>query len=521
MTSRLYLIDAADGGLNLATHIFDAAGYGFWHRTPIVDRQLIIECNLSDADAATLDAIYTQQSEADVAAKIVASRTAIYVAPSGQAEATGDYDTPRTLDDALANCWHGQTIILRAGTYFVGDHQALTVDKNITIKNAEGETAIVNAGFNLTARVIMRGYGYGFVIINDDANRVSSQEGSGPTDISRTTLPIQIEHDNCTIINVRIYNASHISAFGASNLFMYGVINVLGGWDAPDRPHGPAFYAHHNGPISTLSNCIFGNPFAYTIAIGSAGGAQVGDYALTDVISFHGNDGGINIYTPAGGVQDITVSGLYSYGDGLRVGYHYSATDTNINAIITNCVMRPLGQGVRWCEWTNLDARNNIFDAPFYQARNIVGDSVVDHNQIGAPSYIYDGDVKIQPATFSDWQATGMDANSTVFEPSQALPSVKLTVNIYERDFANVAVHNWQQSPSVIVDVSDFAADGETIIVHNALDWSDTASFVVAGGAIVLPMQASDWSNPIPTGLSEPFHNLILPAFGAFIFQRA
>lgn len=123
--------------------------------------------------------------------------------------------------------------------------------------------------------------------------------------------------------------------------------------------------------------------------------------------------------------------------------------------------------------------------------------------------------------TFADWQAaTGLDANSTEHRDVTPPDFVKLYPNEYDAGRANLAVYNWSEAETVVVDVSAVYQPDEVVRVHNAQDYYNDYEDVAVGqdGKITIPMTGH--SVAVPTGDTEPPDGTHFPVFGAFLLEK-
>src|SRR5262249_8631349 len=93
--------------------------------------------------------------------------------------------------------------------------------------------------------------------------------------------------------------------------------------------------------------------------------------------------------------------------------------------------------------------------------------------------------------------------------------------NQYEPKRANVAIFNWDQLPSVPVDLSDVLAPGDAYEVRDAENFfgPPVASGTYGGGTVAFPMSLSAVAKPIGSVPIQPSHTT--PEFAAFIVLPA
>jgi hypothetical protein len=140
---------------------------------------------------------------------------------------------------------------------------------------------------------------------------------------------------------------------------------------------------------------------------------------------------------------------------------------------------------------------------------------------------------------FAGWkEETGYDSASSLRRGRPKGVEVDVYPNEYETGRANIVIHNWDEEPSVSVDLSGAALkSGEKYEIRNALNYfGDTpieGIFNEANSKVAIDMRAERWSFARPIAgddgerTSWPLDDwgraarLNFPSFGAFIIRKA
>ena len=506
MTKQRVMIGAED---DLPDGIFDdTEGHGWWVIEDTAGATAYM-VNGPDAVVDTLPNI--DRDQADDYAALLADRTIIETNPDDFAS-----------DVAALNA--GEALVLTAGSYST-DRETITdiTPANVVICNKPGARAICDVRWKLSGNnIIMRGFGYGLEVTNTDPLRVTEIVGSDPADMTRRHGAIHCTGNNIRVINVYYHNAGMVYAFGSLNLELYGLIGLHTGWIGPDRDHGHHIYGHNHSRLTSKSvKCsMFLNCFSNAITWHTESSNNVYNILMEDCIVAGGNT--VLVDSNTGNTDNVILQRLYTYDEVVpRIGATWGTGDqTGIilqDSIVDAVRVYGNANTVRNCTFLFpvhlVDAGHSIDNNVYYDEPVWFG--------FGNPYVQYPTDYPASNASLALWQqVTGYDLNST----SQAAPqdaTCKVVVNEYEPRFAICAVYNWQEDNTVSVALpASYASNGDTVRVRNGLDiHGDYDDLTVSGGAITMPMQAVDWTNPVPTGLEAAIYDNSLPAFGKFLLE--
>lgn len=385
--------------------------------------------------------------------------------------ARGTIDDPMVLTVALESdrIQPGHTVWLRGGTYS-GDLTSIlqgTAEAPIIIRNYPGEQAIIDGNVALngayTNWIGSHKTGQGIVFtFSGWETRITEIEGSHPDDIPVKNITAKC--DGLQLINCVIHDMSEVGYWlecKASTFYGNVVFNL--GWLGPDRAHGPACYTQNNTPRRTIKHNVMMNNFGSGIQAYGSSEAYVNYY---DVIgnSLHGSYRANNCLVGGGTVALVPVvsdNNLYQRGK-MQIGYTAPAEDVTY----TNNYA-PEGEELNVTNYTE-------------QADNWAG-------------------------------------------PAPHPARVTLYPNEYEDEIALLTVYNWDSLDTMTVDVSSWAAAGNTLRLRSTQDYfNDTADVTVAGdGTIAVDMRAVSHTLAVPlawTGEDWPVN--AFPIFGCFIVEK-
>lgn len=388
--------------------------------------------------------------------------------------AQGTFDDPMTLTEALSSdrILPGHTVWLRGGVYN-GDFSCTlegTAEAPITIRNYPGEQAIIDGSMTIggayTHWIGSHKTGQGIVFrYTGWTQRTTEYPDYIPPDIPQVKL--KIDNEGCSVINCVMHNLSGGEQWrNAGIASFYGNVTFNYGWLGPDRGHGPGLYTQNNTPRRTVKHNVFINHFGSGLQAYGSDAAYVNYF---DVIgnTLHGSYRQINCLVGGGGgaiAPTISGNNLYLRG-GIGIGYTTDAPATDVT--YTNNYS-PEGESV--------DAVANFLE----QADNWAG-------------------------------------------PAPHPARVTLYPNEYEDEIALLTVYNWDSLETMTVDVSSWAAAGNTLRLRSTQDYfNDTADVTVAGdGTIAVDMRAVSHTLAVPlawTGEDWPVN--AFPIFGCFIVEK-
>ncbi len=435
-------------------------------------------------------------------AEVPQSLNGFYVAPNGSSQGDGSAENPWDLQTALSHpaaVKPGDTIWLRGGTYRGGFTSKLTgtADNPITVRAYPGEHVRIdtNGPANGTDRYFNFYGGYthywGFEVMSSDpGSRVTTESGSSPSSINRGSLYNYGDHNK--FINLVLHDLTNGIGFwsGGEGGEIYGSIIYNNGWVAPDRQHGHGIYTQNEYDTKRIADNVLFSNFQIGIKIYSEKGSMRG-FDLEGNTVFNAGAGAgegfeksrnilIGGGTPA---ENITLKDNYTYQAGPHQGVVELGYGSNTN--------------------TNLTLTDNYFtgDLRFRRAWSPITAS--GNTLVGRIVKMYNG----QPPS----------SGITVVEQPQGT-QVFVQPNEYEPGRANITVYNWDESPSVDVDLSTVLTVGAAYEVHSVTDLFGTpvVGGVYDGKPIRVPMRAMTPPRPIGgESLGDPV--AIGPEFGVFV----
>jgi hypothetical protein len=468
-----------------------------------------------------------------------------FVAPGGTPSGSGSYSRPYDIATALSGLvgQPGDTFWLRGGDYYLG-HLNSSVqgepDRPVTYRQVHGETARIDGSltlFDSAGYLVLRD----LVLYSSDANRVSSQTNAGfnPTDIAPLT-GIACYVPNVSLIDLVIHDQTRHGIYlveSATNTLVYGCILYNNGWVSPDNAEGHGIYIQGNvGTRVAANNIIFNNSGAGVHVYDNRSGLTLGGVTLDGNVAFGAGsiqhvrpyrDWIAGVDSPALYADGIVLGNNMGYlppGETIQPELQIGRDNVNGSVVLTNNYM-PLGLLMN--NWTNATVSGNLF-APsstsylveLSQTLTSLNADWDDNTYVSDPS----GQAILlnsQPYSFSGWQATtGYDDDSTLMIGALSGTQVFVMPNAYEKGRANIVVYNWDNSPSVSVDVTSVLPMNSRFFVINAQDPDapPVLSGIYSGQRLVLPMAnltVAQVNGPANGPLSAPPPTG--PAFNVFV----
>lgn len=450
-----------------------------------------------------------------------------FVAVDGSAAGDGSFENPWGLQEVFSNppaqIQPGDTIWVRGGIYHGIFHSYLsgTEEFPIEVRAYPNERVQIDL-YDPSATVqptfpeffVFGDYGtYRDLEIysSNPGPRETLQPGPFQTDVQRGGITVRGNFNR--FINLVVHDLNAGFGHWGDGGEIYGTISYNNGWVAPDRQHGHGFYIQNeNGTKSIADNVAFNQFGAGIHAFGSAD-AFLNNVEITGNISFNnGAAAGLSYSTE----RDILVGG----------GISVTNAKLNNNLTFQNRLDGTVDIGYIWGpENQNIEVTDNYFASKFhilqgwdeiqFERNTLVGsrNSVTldppddgdlseyewDQNQYVSTDPVY-LTLGVNNLSLQQWQTeTGFDANSTT---ENAVPENQLFVrpNRYETGRANVAVYNWNELPTVEIDLSDVLSVGDSYKLNSVFDIYGTPILegVYTGDPLIVPMQ--DRSAPAPMG---------------------
>jgi PKD repeat protein len=217
-------------------------------------------------------------------------RTGYYVSTAGSPSGTGASDRPWDLQTALKHptaVRPGDTIWVRGGTYR-GTFQSYldgTASAPIIVRAYPGERATIDtdAAFNIEGSASYTWF-WGLEFMSSDPNRISSQTGSQPTDITRRASGITIRASTgIRIINCIVHDFGNGIGWWvqAVDSEIYGTVIYNNGWQAPDRGHGHGIYSQNQNGLKVLEDTYSFSNFGMNAQMYGSEAAYAWNYRLT------------------------------------------------------------------------------------------------------------------------------------------------------------------------------------------------------------------------------------------------
>ncbi len=464
-----------------------------------------------------------------------------YVAPSGTPIGPGTLLAPYDLATALSGQvgQPGDTFWLRGGTYALGhlDTQiAGTPGQLITFRPMPGEAARVDGSlsfFGTAGDVILRD----LELFSSDAKRMSTQTNVGfnPSDLN--LIPgIASYAPNLSFINLVIHDQTrhglYLSEHSTNNL-VYGCVVYNNGWFAPDNAEGHGMYVQSTGGNRELAdNLVFSNSGANMHVYEDGTNLCLVGVTLDGNVAFNAGaiqtvrpyrDWLVGVDAPATTADKIVLKNNMGYLPPQAPGYsQVQIGREGINGSVA-LLNNYLPQGLLMNNWTIAAVAGNFFAA---QATNPAVSLNLNQVPLAAAwngnNYAVAADTNgfVSGSTesgFVGWQrATGFDSNSTYSVGNPSGTRIFLRPNRYEAGRANIIVYNWDNLPSVAVDVSSMLAPGAAYEVRNAEDFfaPPVLSGVFDGYPLVLPMTGLTVAIPNGPLLTPPPTG---PTFNVFV----
>jgi hypothetical protein len=420
-----------------------------------------------------------------------------YVSPSGTPDNPGTAEAPLDLQTALSDrspAAPGDTIWMLGGTYRGTYTSTLrgTPDAPIVVRQMPGHRATIDA---VTGKdgLFVNGewtWYWGFEIFSSHPNRISTVPGA--TDIIRGGGVVG-HAPGARYINLVIHDMQGGMGIWASSpdAEIYGNLIYHNGYLAPDRGHGHGIYAQNrDGRQHYVDNILFGG-FSHGFHIYGSDQAYLNNIHLEGNVAFNSGILGPlfsrNILFGGGRVaENPTLIGNYTYFDDTlehpggenALGYH---------------------AGCR-----NLVARHNYFAHIRKYPLVISGcDGIIERN------------------LFIGWadEATRAPHPRNTFLPGAPEEThVFVRPNKYERGRSNVIVYNWQNHPSVEVDLTSTGLKpGEPYEVRDAQNFfgAPVAAGIFTGAPVPIPMTNTEVARPVGNVPRQPKHTPRV--FGVFI----
>ncbi len=481
-----------------------------------------------------------------------------YVSPSGSPDGNGKLKKPWDLQTALSQSRKvkpGDTIWIRGGVYSGtatnGFNCSLsgTADAPITIRNYQGERAIINrGGVDPKGQAAMDVKGsyviiWGLEFMNSYPERARISPFTGTVKAWRGP-GLYVTASDCKIINCIFHDNGSGIYDKADRTQIYGCLIFYNGNSGFE--HG-MYIGNNLGTKVISNNLIFdnaglgiqsysANPTSQQKGIYIEGNASFNNGAIT-----LDDQNSTNILVGAEvGVSAERVSVLnnciYDHASvasnkskGLRLG---QADQNNKDAVVRdNYIACKVPLVVQW--WDHVELQRNTIYTPMTSVnlQMQTGDSTASYlwtNNVyvcgngNGLAFNYNSSSGINN---SSWRRmTGLDSDSHVIQTASLRPTgVKIFIrpNEYEAGRGHIIVFNWELDDWVNVDVSSLGLQiGDPYEVRDAQNYfeSPLAKGTYDGKPIRLPMNLKQVTAPIGNVERMPVHTA--PQFAAFVIQK-
>jgi hypothetical protein len=296
--------------------------------------------------------------------------------------------------------------------------------------------------------------------------------------------------------------AGGIYSFGYHGCEFYGNIIYNIGWAGPlppvSRGRGHCFYTHNNGDKNTIKDCIVFQPFATCIKVWGAQGAP----NYYDVIGNTAFQGGVPYNLTAEGAHvnwNLLFGSNSTQGHDFLASYNMTYHTMNEGVFATSALA--YGAGILSPSYLN----NYLAGRYSEWAQTLAGTPIITGN-----TFIGGSDLTAyEDNTFTAW---GSAADTYFVRP-----------NDYDNTRAHVAIYNWSEANTVVVDLTSVAglSVGDQVTVANVQDlFVDIQTLTLnADKQVTVNMQEANRTVAAPTLWDAPVS--CFPTFGAFLVKKA
>ncbi len=485
-----------------------------------------------------------------------------YVSTSGSRSGNGSQSSPWDIVTALAqpaSVKPGDTIWIMAGTY--GDGTVNTIIQSklvgtptspIIVRAYPGQRATINNWLQVgccdQANDPANGsytWFWGLEFASYSTDRSSGTSGPPEWAAMSNHDGADTWGDGTKFINCIFHDtAGGISVWDTNNSELNGnVIYNVGGYGT-DRGHGHLLYLQNLAPsVLTVNDNIGFNNFDEGVQAYGSSGAYVQNMIFTGNIIFnagllYGNlVDNFTIGDGDGGPNNITLNSNYTYDTPSRnlgqneIGYLWSPIGGT--ASVTNNYFIGGYQAVDVERWNNVTFQNNTMYAAggsqeswliYNPGQNPAGYTYGNNTYYGSDQFWIFPTCSSWPCpgytvdTPSQWQAAGLDRNSTFNSNAPTGVWTFVRPNQYEAGRANIVIYNWPLESSVSVDLSKSGINvGDQFQIRDAENWYNGAvvSGTYTGSPVSIPMSGLAVAQPVGSVPYQPSHTA--PQFGAFV----
>jgi hypothetical protein len=415
-----------------------------------------------------------------------------FVSPAGRATATGTAADPLDLATALSSASParaGDKIWLRGGVYNGTFASYLTGSTTapIVVRQYPGERATINASSRTVPALTVHGadtWYWGFEVT--DLNPTRTTTNLGYTSGLRATS-VNIYGPRTRFINMIVHDGE--MGFGlwspAVDAEIYGSIIYNVGIESVQQGHGHSIYVQNT----------------------------TGTKRITDNILFNSFSMGVHAYTEAGRIDNIQVEGNIAFNHGVLS----AASSAKANFFMG---------GEDDPDFPVFRQNYGYFSSRFAGGRSLElrpwcrQGTIVDNYMVGGTAAtvyctgtVVTGNVWIGATEFGEpylqnTTITGRPTGTRVF----------IRPNKYEPGRANVAIYNWDLSPSLSIDLAPARlAIGQRFEIRDAQNIfaPPVVSGTYSGERVTVPMSSLTAATPVGNVPVKPGHTG--PEFGTFV----
>jgi hypothetical protein len=463
-----------------------------------------------------------------------------FVSPSGDGTGDGSRSKPWDLATALEHppaIKPGDTVWLLGGSYTGGFTCRLRGNKEapIVVRQALGQRAIIDCRKREgSANFVVEGDWvtfWGFEMTCTDPRRTTTLPGHG--DMNRGGIVCRASH--VRFVNLVIHDTGGAVGFWseAEGGEIYGCLLYHNGWRGPERGHGHAIYAQNRtGTKRFVDNVLF-EQFGAGLHVYGSQTSSLRGFHIEGNVSFDNgslagqNERSVNFLvggvSPAEGIaliENYAYNSIPAAGTAAQLGYFASNRDLVCRENYFHGLTRIL-------LWDRVEMQDNTFVGPnnliwlqlageastrYSWNRNTYLSTQQQHTVLYAErdgEKIYGWPVWREKLNF--------DVHGTYSEGPPQDVKVFVRPNRYERGRAHVIVYNWNESPSVDVDLSKVVDPGQRFRIFNVRNThgQPVVDELYRGDLVRLPMEPT--APELPIGMPDCKLPVPEPRFGVFL----
>jgi Bacterial Ig-like domain (group 3) len=439
---------------------------------------------------------------------------ATYGTPNGDGSLTNPWDLQTALNQP-ASVHPGDEIWVRGGTYtHTGNFTSNltgTANSPIVVREYPGELATLD-GVNspLTPTLSITGpysWFWGLDVTDSYTLRID------PVSFSQSAIrsdSVYMKSVGLKLINMTIHDGcngvgSWSTDLTPSNSEIYGCVIYNNGYQDPNGGVGHGIYAQNQTGTVTIEDSIILNQFGYGMQIYGSASAYTNNFVLlnNDIV----NPGSLN--TGGSGVQSILL------GDNGNISQDPVLTG---NTIYINHDPTSAGQATIELGYWGAGVSDATLTGNYFYSNN--GGYTLNNNSGQGITFLDSTGNSFSGNTGGEHINITYDlsAGNTLIDGKPTANSVFVRPNDFEPGRANIAVFNWQDLPSVSVDVSSAGlAVGQNFQVIDAQNplGGPVLTGVYTGAPIALPMTLTAVAQPVGNAPKPAQHTGI--EYGSFV----